>query len=236
MADVTIRYGDRLPALARQFLTDGAATDLTGASVVFNLWNAETGAQVITSGSVTVTTAATGHVEYAWTASDATLPAGVYLGSFTATFSASRKLTAPNAGMIVVEIVATTGAEFSYTGNPSARPVDAVRYLAGDVDSTNPQATDGEIAFLLVEWNNDPYLAAAAVCDAAAGRYTAKGDQSKSVGDLSITLSYGAQADTFRSRAASLRAQAARRYPPAPTYSADAVGSFVFTLGMDDNV
>lgn len=233
MADVTIRKGDRLPQLARQFLLDGVAVNLTGATVTFDMWNAATGTQVITNGACTVTAAATGDVKYEWSATDATLNSGVYLAAFTATFSGPKTLTAPNNGMIVVEIFADTESDWSYTGRPSARPIDAVRFLSGDTDSDNPQATDSEILFLLSEWNDDTYIAAAAVCDAAAGKASSKADQSKSVGDLSISTQYASQATTFAQRAAALRAQAARKSPPKPTASSAALGSFSFTVGGD---
>lgn len=125
---------------------------------------------------------------------------------------------------------------WTYTNTPGSVPRDAVRFLSGDTDTTNQQVSDEEIAWLLTEWNADVYLAAAAVCDAAAGKASAKGDQSKSVGDLSIATQYGQQASTWSSRAARLRALAALRNPPSPTYSADAVGSFAFAVGMDNNL
>lgn len=233
MADVTIRKGDRLPQLDRQFLLDDVAVDLTGATVRFNLWNAATGTQAITNGACTIVTPATGLVRYTWTPSDALLDAGVYLGSFAAEFSSSRFLTAPNNGMITVQIFEETAAEWSYTGDPSARPIDEVRFLSGDTDAANPQATDSEILYLLMEWNDDPYIAAAAVCESAASKSSAKADQSKSVGDLSISTQYGAQATTFATRARSLREQAARRNPPSPTASSAALGEFTFTIGSD---
>jgi hypothetical protein len=233
MADVTIRKGDRLPQLDRQFLLDGNAVDLTGSTVTFNLWNAATGTQVITNGACTIVTAATGDVRYLWTSTDATLPAGVYLGSFTAEFSSSRKMTAPNNGMIVIEIFAETASSFSYTGDPSARPIDTVRFLSGDTDAANPLVTDSEILFLLSQWNDDTYIAAAAVCDSAASKYSAKSDESKSVGDLSISTQYAAQSTNFATRAQSLRLQAGRFSPPSPTYANGAVGNFTFSVGMD---
>lgn len=233
MADVTIRKGDRLPQLDRQFLLNDAPVDLTGTNVRFNLWNAATGAQVITNGVCTLVTPATGLVRYTWTTTDATLPAGVYLGSFTAEFSSSRLMTAPNDGMITIQIFEETAAEWSYTGDPSARVIDEVRFLSGDTDSENPQATDSEILYLLTEWNDDPYIAAAAVCESAASKSSAKADQSKSVGDLSISTQYGAQASAFASRARSLREQAARRNPPKPTASSSSLGGFAFSVGGD---
>ena len=93
MAGVTIKKGDRLPVLARQFTLDGGAINLTGSTVIFDMWNASTGAQVITAGAATITGAATGDVEYAWTSADATLVAGQYLGAFTASFSGRTRFT-----------------------------------------------------------------------------------------------------------------------------------------------
>ena len=237
MADITIKKGDRLPVIARQFLTDGTATNLTGATVVFNMWNAATGTQVITNGTVSVATPATGNVEYPWTANDATLDAGFYLASFAATFSSNRTLTAPNNGMIAIQIVAATAAVWSYTGNPAARAIDKVRFLCGDTDSSNQQVMDDEINFLLSEWNNNAYLAAAFACDAISGKLAAKADQSKSVGDLSISTQYGAQARTYMERAASLRSLASRVYAPSVNFDTSTFdGTFDFYVGMDENM
>jgi hypothetical protein len=237
MADITIKKGDRLPVIARQFLTDGTATNLTGATVVFNMWNAATGTQVITNGTVTVTTAATGNVEYPWTANDANLDAGFYLASFAATFSSSRVLTAPNNGMITIQIVAATAAVWSYTGNPAARAIDKVRFLCGDTDSSNQQVMDDEINFLLSEWNSNAYLAAAFACDAISSKLAAKSDQSKSVGDLSISTQYGSQARTYMERAASLRSLASRVYAPSVNFDTSTFdGTFDFYVGMDENM
>ena len=237
MAEITIKKGDRLPKLSRQFLTDGVATDLTGATITFNMWNAYTGTQVITDGVCTLVAAATGQVEYPWTATDATLAAGFYVASFTATFSGPRLLTAPNNGLISIQIVALIGAQWSYTGNPSARAIDKVRFLCGDTDTDNQQIMDPEIDFLLTEWNNDAYTSAAFACEAIAGKYSAKSDYSRSVGDLSISTQFGASAKTFLDRAARLRITAMRAAPPSPNWDANGYPvSSEFSIGMGRNV
>ncbi len=232
MADVTIKRGDRLPVLARQFTLDEVAIDLTGSTVVFDMWNASTGTQVITAGVCTIVTAATGDVEYPWTSADATLAAGQYLGAFTATFSA-KTLTAPNNGMIVIEIYADTASNWSYTGNPSARPIDMVRFLIGDTDSTNAQLNDNEISSLLTISANIANTAAVYACRSLATKYASKADYSRSVGGLSISTQYGATADRYLKLAATLEAQNAEQDPPVPTVSADALGSFRFSVDMD---
>lgn len=232
MADVTIKKGDRLPVLARQFTLDGEAIDLTGSTVIFDMWNASTGTQVITAGTGTITGAATGDVEYAWTSTDATLAAGQYLGAFTASFS-GRALTAPNNGMIAIEIYADTASDWSYTGNPDARLIDMVRFLIGDTDPTNGQLNDNEITALLNVSANNTNTAAIYACRSLATKYASKADYSRSVGGLSISTQYGATADRYLKLASTLDVQGSQQDPPIPTVSADALGSFHFSIDMD---
>jgi hypothetical protein len=233
MAEITIKKGDRLPLLARQFLLDDTAVDLTGFTVVFNLWKASDGTQVITNGACTLVNAGEGRVEYTWTSADATLDAGSYVGSFAAT-QGGRRLTAPNNGLITIGILESTEAVWSYTGDPQSRQIDQVRFLAGDTDADNPMANDAEIEFLLDRWNGDYYYAAAAVVEHAANRAGAKADYSKSVGDLSISTQYAALATALHTRAHAIRDQAQMyEASPIPTASADALGDFKFKIDMD---
>lgn len=207
MADVSIRKGDRLPALTRQFLQGTTPINLTSATVVFNLWNAATGTQAITNGSCTVTDALDGDVKYSWTAGDATLAAGSYIGTFTATFSDSTTLTAPNNGMITVEIYDTTESNWSYTGDPSARAIDAIRFLIGDTDSNDQLLSDDEILWVNKEASgsttatSDLYDAAYRCCLTIASKLSRQAD--KQIGDLSVKLSqkaagYRTQADSLK--------------------------------------
>lgn len=126
---------------------------------------------------------------------------------------------------------------WSYSGNPSNSSNDKVRFLCGDTDTNNQQVSNEEIAFLLTEWNSDCYLSAAFACDAISGKYSAKADLSRSVGDLSISSQYGAQAKTFMERAASLRVLAVRAAPPSVNFDTDTFdGEFDFYVGMDENL
>jgi hypothetical protein len=237
MADVTIKTGDRLPVIARQFFLDDDAVNLTGANVTFNMWRASTGVQVITGGLCTVVAAATGSVEYPWSATDATLPAGEYLASFSASFAGPRILTAPNNGMIVVEILGTTEASWSYTGNPENRLLDACRFVIGDTDSTNQLLMDQEILWLLSQWEENIYTAGAEGCVAISGKFTRMGDYSKSVGDLSLSTQHQAQANAFLTRADHLRNQAANIGQTQPYFYSDTSGNVFgpshFSVGMD---
>jgi ABC-type Na+ transport system ATPase subunit NatA len=58
-------------------------------------------------------------------------------------------LTAPNSGMIVVEIFDLTDVDWLYTAKPSVRNIDKVRLLIGDTDSNDQLLTDDEVSWFL---------------------------------------------------------------------------------------
>lgn len=127
---------------------------------------------------------------------------------------------------------------WSYSGDPSASSLDKVRFLSGDTDTNNQQISNEEITFLLSEWNSDAYIAASEACVAIAGKLTAKADMSRSVGDLSISTQYGAQAGAFMGRAERLREQAGRAAAPVANFFTDdnsnVFGPTRFSVGMDE--
>ena len=57
---------------------------------------------------------------------------------------------------------------WTYSGNPSASPVDATHHLLGDIDGSNPLCTDEECVFELCQNGQNPYLAAASLAEARA--------------------------------------------------------------------
>ena len=125
---------------------------------------------------------------------------------------------------------------WTYSGDPANSARDKVRFLCGDVDTNNQLINDAEIAFLLTEWNSDAYTSAAFACEALAGKYQAKSDYSRSVGDLSISTQFGASAQGFLDRAMRLRSSALRAAPPSPNWDADGYPeSSEFSIGMQRN-
>lgn len=77
-------------------------------------------------------------------------------------------------------------ADATYSGDPSASDLDAVRFLIGDTDVSNLILTDSEVNFLLTEEGNK-YSAASRAALSMAATFGRKAD--KSVGDLSIRYS-----------------------------------------------
>lgn len=56
------------------------------------------------------------------------------------------------------------GATWTYSGDPSASSLDAVRFLVQDTDGNDPKLGDEELLWLLSEASSNVYRAAAAAC------------------------------------------------------------------------
>lgn len=69
---------------------------------------------------------------------------------------------------------------------------DLVRFLLQDTDPTDQQLQDGEIAWLLSQYNETPMNAAIRACDVLVAKYTRMCDES--VGQVRITFSQKAKA------------------------------------------
>ena len=100
---------------------------------------------------------------------------------------------------------------FNYLNDPSASPVDAVRFLLGDTDKDSFLFHDEELAWALTQDSNE-WFAAAMVAETAAASYATK-PSSKSIGETSIT--YGEASGRFHELASRLRTTA-RMVPVEP--------------------
>lgn len=130
----------------------------------------------------------------------------------------------------------------TYSGDPSSSDLDAVRFLLGDTNTTAAKLQDGEITFLLSEWEN-PYLAAAAGADTLSANaatwisFQADGN----------TLSLSDAQEKYSRLADSLRDSFNRRYrsvfyvggmdqAESDAYAQDeSISHGAFTEGMHDN-
>jgi len=101
MSDFVIRKGDTLPALRMALTANGAAFDLTGCSVVFQL-RASGGTSLTVDAAATVVSAGDGIVQYAWQAGETSAP-GRYDGQWVVTTPVGVQ-TVPTAGFVRVVI------------------------------------------------------------------------------------------------------------------------------------
>lgn len=94
--DFTIARNDTSEDLIAT-LNDSAGTsfNLTGATVVFNMQNINTGAVKVNRAAATVVDATLRKVKYVWQASNVNT-AGDYFGEFEVTFSSGKIATFPN--------------------------------------------------------------------------------------------------------------------------------------------
>ena len=76
---------------------------------------------------------------------------------------------------------------WTYSGNPGNSGVDQVRFLIGDTKRETPMMLDGEIAWVLGEYNHNPLMAALRCCEVLIANSASMVDQS--VGPASISLS-----------------------------------------------
>lgn len=95
---------------------------------------------------------------------------------------------------------------FTYSGDPAASDLDAVRFLLGDTLSTEPLVTDEEIAYSLDKWYEEfgthEYVAAT-LADSIAARYA----REASISADGVNVNLGMVAQQYRELAASLRQQ-----------------------------
>lgn len=82
---------------------------------------------------------------------------------------------------------------WTYSGNPGASNLDAVRFMIGDTDSASPQLTNEEITYLLTE-HGTVRAASVAACRGLAAKYSRFADQSTG----SISISYSQISASYR--------------------------------------
>lgn len=115
---------------------------------------------------------------------------------------------------------------FTYSGDPSTSARNYVRFLLNDTDSTDALFSDEEIAYVLSEWGSDAYDAARELAEILIARFARLADStSKSVGDISVSESYGSKVTHYKELANSLLQRKMRKSPPRPWANADALKS-----------
>ena len=122
---------------------------------------------------------------------------------------------------------------WSYSGNPASSDTDAVRFLVADTQTSDQLISNEEINYLLTVYN-DPAFAAVAAARAIAAKFARQSDQSRSVGDLSLSESFSQKSEQYHHLADHLDSLANEfSLPPIPKANANALGA-EFTIGLLD--
>lgn len=115
---------------------------------------------------------------------------------------------------------------FTYSGDPSTSTRNYVRFLLNDTDSTDALFSDEELTYVISEWGGDAYDAARECAEILIARFARLADStSKSVGDISVSESYGSKIAHYQQLANSLLQRKMRKSPPRPWANADALKS-----------
>ena len=134
---------------------------------------------------------------------------------------------------------------FTYSGNPGASALDEVRFLIQDTDTNDQLLSNEEIEYLLLAYNEDAFGAAIASMTSLIAQAARVQEESKSVGDLSLTVKSGARLSQWESLLIRLQAERFRRFPAAPVVNANTLLATVdrdvedegsdFVVGQMDN-
>ena len=81
---------------------------------------------------------------------------------------------------------------WTYSGNPGHSAKDQVRFLIGDTNSRDQLLLDGEIEWLLSQYNNNAMATAIRACETIMSKFTRMADES--VGQVKISFSQKSKA------------------------------------------
>ena len=111
---------------------------------------------------------------------------------------------------------------WTYSGNPGSSTRDEVRFLIQDTDTTDQLLSDEELNYLVTAYG-DAYGAAVAAVGVLMGTAARAVEESKTVGDLSISRKAGARLQQWQALMASLQNERFRRFPAAPAVNPNAI-------------
>lgn len=135
---------------------------------------------------------------------------------------------------------------WTYSGDPSTSTRNFVRFLIHDTDSNDPLFSDEEINHVINEWSNDAYESARELAEILIARFARIADSySKSVGDMSLSESYGDKVQHYKDLAHSIMMRKMRKEAPMPFVNADSLKATAnrtvstfntdFNTGIHDN-
>lgn len=104
---------------------------------------------------------------------------------------------------------------WTYSGNPGASALDEVRFLIQDTNQDDQLLSNEEIEYL-IEVYIDPYSAAVAAVVSLIGKASRQEEESKKVGDLTLSRKSGARLAQWEALKRHLEVERFRRTPAAP--------------------
>lgn len=104
---------------------------------------------------------------------------------------------------------------WSYSGDPGASTLDEIRFLIQDTDTDDQLLSNEEITYLADAYG-DSYSAAVAAVGVLIAKASKVQEESKRVGDLSLSVTSGARVSQWQALMDSLKAERFRRFPAAP--------------------
>ena len=111
---------------------------------------------------------------------------------------------------------------WSYSGDPGSSTRDEVRFLIQDTDTDNQLLSNEELDYLITAYI-DPYSAAVAAVVSLIATAARSEEESKSVGDLSLSRKAGARLQQWEALKRHLEAERFRRTPAAPVVNPNAI-------------
>jgi len=111
---------------------------------------------------------------------------------------------------------------WSYSGNPGASALDEIRFLIQDTDTNDQLLSNEEINYLFTAYG-EAYSAAVGCVVALIASASRSAEESKKVGDLSLTVKLGARLQQWESLMKHLQSERFRRFPASPAVNPNAI-------------
>lgn len=112
---------------------------------------------------------------------------------------------------------------WTYSGNPGSSTRDEVRFLIQDTVTSDQLLSNEEIDYLITAYDGDAYAAAIASIVALIAKAARAVEESKTVGDLSLTQRAGERVKQWESLKKMLDTERFRRFPAAPVVNPNAI-------------
>lgn len=111
---------------------------------------------------------------------------------------------------------------WSYSGDPGDSPLDEIRFLIQDTNTDDQLLSNEEINYLYNAYE-DEYSAAIACIVSLIASAARSVEESKKVGDLSLSLKTGARLQQWEALLKRLESEGFRRFPAAPAVNANSL-------------